>query len=77
MKNSLRLVAALVLALSISTAAIAGDIQGDGYHDPPPPPPPLMFDAGDIQSPGALGSFSDYSSNGETQLLELMLAAIF
>ena len=63
MKSLRNSVATLVLAISISTAAIAGEIQTPGYVPPPPPP--------DVNYVGEVPSV------GETVLLELLLAAIF
>ena len=41
---------ALVLSFSLSTAAMAGDIQTVGITGPPPPPPPAAAsEAGDMQ----------------------------
>ncbi len=74
MKNLRCLLTALVLALSISTVAIAGDIQTPGLNNPPPAPPAEANVVGEILTPG--GVASDYASTGETLLLEL-LAMIF
>jgi len=41
---------ALALSFSLSTAAMAGDIQTVGITAPPPPPPPAAAsEAGDLQ----------------------------
>ena len=47
---------ALVLSFSLSTAAMAGDIQTVGITAPPPPPPPAAAAdaAGDMQDQVAL-----------------------
>ena len=46
---------ALVLSFSLSTAAMAGDIQTVGIIGPPPPPPPAAAsEAGDMQGQATL-----------------------
>jgi hypothetical protein len=65
MKTLRCVLTALVLSCWLSTAAIAGEIQGAGLTAPPPPPPPATNALGDIQGAGML-------------LLELLrLATIF
>jgi hypothetical protein len=50
MKTFKCVLTALVLSFSLSTAAIAGDIQTVGITGPPPPPPPAAAsEAGDMQ----------------------------
>jgi hypothetical protein len=39
MRKTKSLIAASVLGLSISTTALAGEMQGPGFTEPPPPPP--------------------------------------
>jgi hypothetical protein len=76
MKTLRCFIATFVLAISISTGAMAGEIQTPGLFDPPPPPPPppeAMADTGAVQT----GTILAYSSTTETELLELLLAAIF
>lgn len=56
MRKLRNLAAALVMALVLSAAAIAGDMQGPGYTPPPPPPPPVtQGQGGDMGSPGEPG----------------------
>jgi hypothetical protein len=51
MRKLRKLAAATVISVTLSTAAIAGDMQGPGYV-PPPPPPATSTGHGDIGSPG-------------------------
>jgi hypothetical protein len=55
---------AVVLSCCLSTAAMAGDIQGVGFTVPPPPPPAAENLPGDTLEPGML-------------LVELLIAAFF
>jgi hypothetical protein len=50
MRKLRNLAAALVITVVLSTAAIAGDMQGPGYV--PPPPPRITTEHGDMGSPG-------------------------
>ena len=58
---------AVVLALSLSVAALGGDMQGPGFTEPPPPPSTVV--SGETPA-------SANDSWGERLLLEF-LAAIF
>jgi len=51
MKLFSRFIAAVVLTLSLTFVAVAGDIQTPG-EIPPPPPSNLESCTGDIQTPG-------------------------
>jgi hypothetical protein len=81
MKRISRFAALLVLIVSLTTVAFAGDIQGPTGSPTPPPPPPVTDPiAGDISTPVSVGVATNADADvlsGNRYLLDLLLAAIF
>ena len=76
MKHFKSLVAACVLALSLSMTAIAGEMGGPGFTDPPPPPPPAASSVPGEPTATAIAQQSSSDSIVETaiELMELFVS---
>jgi hypothetical protein len=81
MKRISRLAALMLLIVSLTAVAYAGDMQGPTGSPTPPPPPPVTDPiAGDISAPVSAGVATNADADilsGNRYLFDLLLAAIF
>jgi hypothetical protein len=72
MKTVTRLLAIVIMTVSLSAVTFAGDTQGPTFPSPPPPPPPSSIEtpAGEIS-----GSSSPTGSAPTTQWLDTFSAS--
>ena len=79
MKRLSRLIASMVLVVSLSAVVLAGDMQGPTFVPPPPPPSAAWSpDPGDMSGPERP---ANGHNQGDTfsagQWIELLVAAMF